>query len=116
MIRLAGSLLMTALALCAADVTGKWTAKVPMRDGTHDIVMEMKSEGGKVTGMITSDQGAADLLEGKLTDDELSFAVESETARFLLKGKVAGAEIRFTARRDGEETGRVIEFTAARVQ
>jgi hypothetical protein len=112
--RLIGILLMAAMAVCAADVTGKWTAKVPMRDGTHDIVMDLKSEGGRVTGTITSDQGSAELLEGKLSGDELSFAVESETARFLLKGKVADAGIRFTARRDGEDGGRVIEFTAAK--
>jgi hypothetical protein len=61
--------LTSALALCAADVTGIWTAKVPMDEGTHDIVMELKSEGGKVTGTVSSHQGTADVLDGKLTGD-----------------------------------------------
>ena len=87
-----------------------------MRDGTHDIVMDLRSDGGTVTGTISSDQGTADVLDGKLTGDELTFAVESETARFLLQGKVAGAEIRFNARRQGGETDRAIEFTAAKAQ
>jgi hypothetical protein len=87
-----------------------------MRDGTHDIVMDLKSDGANVTGTISSDQGSADVLDGKLAGDELSFAVESETSRFLLQGKVAGAEIRFVARRQGGESDRPIEFTAARAK
>jgi hypothetical protein len=87
-----------------------------MRDGTHDIVMDLRSDGGTVTGTISSDQGTTDVLDGKLKGDELTFAVESETARFLLQGKVAGAEIRFSARRQGGETDRAIEFTAAKAQ
>jgi hypothetical protein len=46
----------------------------------------------------------------------VSFAVESDTARFLLLGKVTASEIRFSARRQGGENDRVIEFTAAKAQ
>ena len=114
MSRLLGSLLLFSLTLYASDVTGKWTAKVPMRDGPVDIVMEMKSDGERVTGTISSSEGTTDILDGKLAGDQLTFAVESDTARFLVQGKVAGGEIRFTARRQGSESEQAMEFTAAK--
>jgi hypothetical protein len=114
MIRICVSLLAAALSLCAADVTGRWTAKVAVGDGTQEIILNFKADGARLTGTIVSDRGDTEILEGKVAGEELSFIVRSDSEQYNVKGKVSGAEIRFSAERDGGE--RVAEFTAHRAE
>jgi hypothetical protein len=101
-------------ALIAGDVTGKWNAKVPMRDGEHAITMILKADGAKLTGSVGSDNGETEVLNGKIEGDSLSFNLETSSARYVVKGKLAGNEIRFSAQREGGE--RAIEFTATKAE
>lgn len=114
MTRIVVFLLALAGSLFAADVTGKWTASVPMRDGPVAIVIDLKSQGETVTGTITSDEGSTDLINGKLAGDDLTFALATDSDRYQVKGKVNGGEIRFSAQREGAD--RTIEFTAKKAQ
>jgi hypothetical protein len=85
----------------AADVTGKWVAQTPGRDGsTSETTFNFKVEGTVLTGTVTTTRGETTISEGKVSGDEISFMVvrkmgENEM-KTLWKGKVAGDEITFT--------------------
>ena len=101
-----------ALAASAADVTGKWMAQVPGRNGNQDVTFNLKQAGSALTGTVTTGQGDQQISEGKVDGDNLSFKVSFEARGNTItqdyKGTVAGSEIKFT-----REGGRgPIEFTA----
>jgi hypothetical protein len=85
----------------AADVTGKWVAQTPGRDGsTSETTFILKVEGTALTGTVTTTRGETTISEGKVRGDEISFMIvrkmgENEM-KTLWKGKVAGDEITFT--------------------
>jgi hypothetical protein len=85
----------------AADVTGKWVAQTPGRDGgTSETTFSLKVEGTVLTGTVTNPRGESTISEGKVNGDEISFVIvrkmgENEM-KTLYKGKVAGDEITFT--------------------
>ncbi len=107
-------LAISALAL-AADATGKWVAKMPMRDQTVDVTFTLKAEGNNLTGEVSTPRGARPIEEGKVSGDEISFSQTMEfngnKMKILYKGKVSGDQIQFTREREGGE-GRKQEFTA----
>lgn len=103
--------LVPALALClfalpavAADVTGKWTATFDTQVGPQKYTFDFKVDGEKLTGKAAFERmgqtGEADLLEGKVAGDEVSFVETLEamgnTVRIEYTGKVKGDEIAFS--------------------
>jgi hypothetical protein len=100
------------------DVSGKWTAQVPGRDGQpQETTFTFKVEGDKVTGTVSGRQGDTPIADGKISGDEISFTVTRErqgaTIKQLYKGKVAGEEIKFTRSVEGGQGNRPpVEFTA----
>jgi hypothetical protein len=101
-----------ALAASAADVTGKWMAQVPGRNGTTDVTFNLKQAGSELTGTVTTGQGDQQISEGKVDGENISFKVTFEARGNQItqnyKGAVSGNEIKFT-----REGGRgPIEFTA----
>ncbi len=112
--------LLTALAgvALAADVSGKWTAQVPGREGqTRETVFTFKVDGDKLTGSTTGRQGQEmPIADGKISGDTLSFTVTTRMGdnemKWTYTGKVAGNEIQF--KREGGQ-GQPREFKATRV-
>jgi len=98
-----------ALVSLAADVTGKWTAMVPGRDGSQETTIVLKQDGDKLTGSLTSPRGERQISEGKVTGDSLSFTIETQRGKFTYTGTVSGSEIKF--KRAGGQ-GEPREFTA----
>jgi hypothetical protein len=106
----------------AADLSGKWTAEfsTPV-GGAQKYTFEFKVDGEKLTGKAhyerLGQKGEANLLEGKITGDEISFIENIDTGgdilRISYKGKVAGDEIKF-ARQVGDFS--TVEFTAKRAK
>jgi hypothetical protein len=100
------------------DVSGKWTAQVPGRDGQpQETTFTFKVEGDKLTGAVSGRQGDTPIADGKISGDEISFTVTRErqgaTIKQLYKGKVSGDEIKFTRSVEGGQGGRPpVEFTA----
>ena len=102
-ILLIGAVAMLALlaSAWAADVTGKWVAQTPGRDGaTSETTFTLKVEGAVLTGTVTNPRGESTISEGKVNGDEISFMIvrkmgENEM-KTLYKGKVSGDEITFT--------------------
>jgi hypothetical protein len=97
-------LFLGALPALAADVAGKWASEFDSQIGLQKYTFDLKVDGEKVTGKASFERmgqkGEADLLEGKLVGDQLSF-VETFDAmgtavRIEYKGTVKGDEIAFT--------------------
>ena len=114
---------MALLGLCvftavAADVTGKWTAQVPGRNGTTENTFVLKQEGNKLTGSITGGRGGdAQITDGKMDGDTISFTVVrnfgGNEVKQHFKGTVSGSEIKFTRTMEGGQGGAApVEFTA----
>jgi hypothetical protein len=101
--------------LFAADVTGKWTAEVEGRDGQKRTqTFNLKAEGDKLTGNISSPMGERQIVDGKITGGDISFAIEveiqGEKRKIPYTGKIVGDELKMKSG-TGERTR---EFTAKR--
>jgi len=111
-------LLCVSFGVLAADVTGKWTAQVPSRQGgTREQSFNFKVDGDKLTGTISGRQGDIAISDGKTSGDTISFTVKMEyggnSVEQKYTGTVAGDEIKF--KREGGQ-GPAREFTAKRVK
>jgi hypothetical protein len=114
---LLGLLTLTAL---AADISGKWTAQVPGRNGqTREQTFNLKADGNTLTGTVSGRMGDTPIAEGKIDGDSISFTQTMEfngnSVKLVYKGTVSGDEIKFSRTRDGGE-GQGQEFTAKRAQ
>lgn len=116
-----GVALLCALPASAADATGKWTAEFDTQVGVQKYTFDLKVEGGKVTGKASfermGEKGEADLQDGRLAGDDISFVetldFQGNKVPIAYTGKVAGDEIKFT-RKVGEIATE--EFVAKRVK
>ena len=102
-------------AVFAAEVSGKWKAQVPGRNGTRDTTFEFKAAGSAVTGTMSVEGQSVALADGKLSGDTLSFTVALDRGGNMIKytytGNIAGNEIQYK-RESGQ--GQPREFTAKR--
>jgi hypothetical protein len=116
-----GALLFAALPARAADATGKWKAEFETQVGSQKYTYDLKVEGAKLTGKASFERmgqkGEADLLEGKVNGDEITFVekldFQGNTISITYSGKLAGDEIKFT-RKVGDFATE--EFVAKRVK
>ena len=102
-------------ALLAADVSGKWLAQVPGRQGgaAREVTFMFKADGATLTGSMADAQtGKLDIADGKVSGDTISFSVTTERGKRTYTGAVAGAEIKF--KREGGQAAQ--EFTAKRAE
>jgi hypothetical protein len=103
---------MAVLFLCASaagapeDINGKWHAQVPWPGrNLTDFYFVFKVDGAKLTGTVTYAVGDSlarmDIIEGKVSGADLSFAVISTQRnteqKWTFKGKAEGTTIPFTA-------------------
>jgi hypothetical protein len=102
-----------AITAFGADVTGKWMAQVPGRNGNQETTFTLMQSGSSVTGTVGTQNGEREISEGKVDGDNITFVVSFEargnTIKQEYKGTVAGDEIKFS--RSGGR-GNPIEFTA----
>jgi hypothetical protein len=110
------TLFLAATLVCsAADISGKWTAQVPGRDGqARETTFTFKMDGEKLTGTVSGMQGRENpISEGKVSGDTVSFVVTMERGGNTMKqtytGKISGATIQFK-RESGQ--GQAREFVA----
>jgi hypothetical protein len=101
--------LFVALALCAvslvplraADISGKWTASFDTQIGKQNYTYDFKVTGTTLTGRAKSDNGDAEIKEGKVAGDTVTFVENLNFQGMELKisytGKiVSDDEIKFT--------------------
>ena len=92
---------LSSLALSAADVTGKWTASFDTQIGQQNYTYDLVVKESTLTGKIKSDLGASDVLEGKVDGDKISFVeilrFQDMDIRIQYTGTMTSAdEIKFT--------------------
>ena len=108
------ALLAFGLAAFAADVTGKWTAQVPGRQGqTRETTFNFKQDGESLTGTVSGQQGDQPIKDGKVTGNSISFVRESQRGKQTFTGTIAGDEIKF---KRAMEQGEPAEFVAKRAK
>jgi len=102
---------LSSAAAVAADFNGKWTADVPGRDGaTMTTTFSFKVEGAKLTGNMSSQMGDADITNGKVDGDTISFDVVrtfgDNTITLKYSGKADDSDsIKFTRTISGMPAG-----------
>jgi hypothetical protein len=106
-----------AVSAFAADIDGKWTAQVPGRGGNlQDTTFTFKAQGAALTGTQTNAQGQTEISEGKISGNDISFAVKlsfnGNEIKLLYKGTVAGNEIKMNRQVEGR--GNPQDFVAKR--
>jgi hypothetical protein len=102
--RMTGIALVLATFAWGADIAGKWTGQVPRRGGENaETTFVFKSEGGNVTGTMSSQQGEVPLTDVVVKGDEVTFNSTGGNAKIVFKGTVAGDEIKMTRAREGSE-------------
>jgi hypothetical protein len=99
------ALLCFTLVAAAADVTGKWTAEAPGRNGTPQVTtFEFKAAGPKLEGTVTSTRGGnpttTPITDGKVDGDTITFAqtvtMQGNEVKMTYTGKVKGDTIELT--------------------
>jgi len=112
-------MIVLAFGLLAADVSGKWTAQVPGRQGAMmERTFTFKADGDKLSGTVSGFQGMdIPITDGKVAGDTVSFVTSIErngnTFKSNYTGTVAGDEIKF--KMEGGRGGPV-EFTAKKAK
>ncbi|MBM3793814.1 MAG: hypothetical protein FJW31_07045 [Acidobacteria bacterium] len=95
----------------AADISGKWKASVPTPNGnTHEVQMNFKQDGEKLTGTVGNHEGDTEIVDGKVVGDQVSFAINRPNGQIALAGTAAGDEMKLSLAMGD----RKIEFTAKR--
>jgi len=107
-------LLLIAGLAAAADVTGKWEGAFMFQDQSVPLTVDLKGDSA-VTGTVTGlPSGVAEIKEGKLDGDTLTFWVMTEyqgqAIKLVYKGKVSASEIKFAFGTEDGSWG--TEFTA----
>src|SRR5215469_9551756 len=94
----------------AADISGKWVAQVPGRNGqTRETTFNFKVDGSKLTGTVSGPRGDNPISDGKVDGGDISFTVavsfNGNDIKMNYKGKVSGDEIKFTRTIEGGPGG-----------
>lgn len=85
-----------------SGAAGKWTGETQGRGGTQTIVLQLKVDGGTLSGTFQQgDQPAAEIKEGKVVDaSTITFkrTVQGRGGEFTIEytGKISGAEMTLT--------------------
>jgi hypothetical protein len=86
----------------AADIDGKWKAEFDSQIGQQKYVFELKADGDKLTGKATGERqgqtSTAEIKNGKIAKDEVSFTeplkIQDQEIVIEYKGKIAGDELK----------------------
>jgi hypothetical protein len=84
-------LMLCALTLAAADISGTWSASVVLDAGSGTATFVLKQDGDKLSGSYSGALGEAKVT-GSVKGDEAEWSFESEDAgKVVYKGKLDGA-------------------------
>jgi opacity protein-like surface antigen len=88
----------------AADVTGQWTSEFNTPVGVQKYTFDFKAQGEELTGTASfermGEKGTAELKEGKVQGDKVSFVemldFQGNAIRIEYSGTVSGDEMKLT--------------------
>lgn len=115
------------LPLPAANLKGKWVARIPFpaqrtgetQDRSLEVVLDLKQKGDRLTGTVTNVLNGKrgrpqEIWDGKVEGDRFSFVTlqpgDGGERKVLWEGLVQGREIRGTRHPEGVQRG--LEFVA----
>jgi hypothetical protein len=126
-------MLVVAFALMAADITGKWVAEQPGRNGgpARQTTFDLKADGATLTGTMTGGMGggprrggvaavprALAISDGTIDGNNISFTVKVEfngnTMVSKYEGTLSGDELKLKVTRDTPNGAQTSELTAKR--
>ena len=126
-------LLVVAFVAMAADITGKWVAEQPGRNGgpARQITFDLKADGATLTGTMTGGMGggprrggvaavprALAISDGTIDGNNISFTVKVEfngnTMVSKYEGTLSGDELKLKVNREGRNGPTTSELTAKR--
>ena len=97
---LAAFLLVIGGTALAADVDGTWTATFDTQIGEQHYTYVFKADGEKLTGTAKNDMGEAQIEDGVIKGNDLSFTenlnFQGQKVSIRYKGKLEGDQITFT--------------------
>jgi hypothetical protein len=93
-----------------AQVAGKWTGEQQGRNGTQPVVLEVKVDGGKLVGtMTTGTNPAVQIAEGKVDGMKVSFmttvSFNGNERQISWSGEAKGDELTLTRQAGGQAGG-----------
>ena len=113
-IAVAGIVLLLAAVLSAADATGTWKGSFETPDGNVTLTFDMKTAGDGLSGTVSGLPKPAEIKEGKVQGDVITFSFVTEyqgnPLKLLMRGQVNGQEIKFNI--GTEDGGWGTEFVA----
>jgi hypothetical protein len=89
-----------------SGISGSWTGTLPMGGGSnYPLNYTFETHKGKLTGFAASEQGNADLTDGKIYRDSISFAIDAMGMKMLHSGKyfTAGDSISLNILMNGQK-------------
>ena len=104
-------ILMLSVSAVAADISGTWIAERQGPQGVVQTTFDFTVNGDTLTGTVSRGgrMGDAEITEGKIEGDEISFFVVQQFGdneiKILHKGKIEGDEIKFTMERPNVPRG-----------
>jgi hypothetical protein len=108
---------LSTVAALAADFNGKWNGQVQGRNGMQTIGFDFHVDGATLTGKVTTMRGDADITNGKVDGDNISFDqvmnFNGNSMTVTYKGVADGDTIKFTRTFGGGDRPPV-EFVAKR--
>jgi len=119
---LLSAFLLTALALCAADVSGKWSGKADVKSGDGqtravELFFTFKQEGIRLTGSIgASEEEQLQIQKGAVEGDRVTFEVATQNGIGRFDLKAVEDRIEGEARRGGEVATIVMRRFTGRCQ
>lgn len=84
----------------AADLTGRWDGKV---GDNLEISLNLKVDGQKLTGTVTTPYGEEPITDGKIKGDAFSFNVKANGNTTPYKGKIDGDKMELTLTFQGKD-------------
>jgi hypothetical protein len=91
-LKVVGIFAVFAALLLAADVTGKYTGSVDTPDGAVPLTFNLTASGASLTGTVTATGPAAQIADGKVDGDSLSFSFvtdyHGDAIKLLCKAQV----------------------------
>lgn len=103
------------VSLLSADTAGVWQGQLIMAgargEQSRDVVLKLAVNGSRLTGTMTADGETAEILDGTVKGDEVSFAITSgadNIPRFIFNGSAVGDTLTLTVSGRLKDTGQTL--------
>jgi|WetSurMetagenome_2_1015567.scaffolds.fasta_scaffold55625_3 hypothetical protein len=82
-------------AVFAADAAGTWEGPISTIVGISECTIILKIEGEQISGTVRMDVYGADITNGRLDGDKVSFTVNMDFGTLTYAGRISGDELKF---------------------